>query len=352
MTWSPASTSSWIVQSKRASPSSRVSGAVVGGGQRAARRSGARPARRAAGTPSSWWSASIVTPEVAGPAQHRPGLASVVATENDTSGGSRLTEVNELAARPTRAPSTSAATATTPLGKTPNTSRSRCGSRSWLVREGRRGHARAPVVRASSGVRRAGRERRQPVVVGLGTVVLVVEDEERAARGRRRRARPAAGAGAAPAASAWCGAGAEHQRDGHPAQPDAAGEPVEEQLEQAGVGGLVRRAGDHDQVGRADLVDEGRDRRVLPVQQRRAEVARSTTRSGSASVSRAGERGRRRRGCASPACGLPTTTAVRGPVTTRPRAANGTACDVCRGGAGCSQRPRSARIGSTPSPNQ
>ena len=42
------------------------------------------------------------------------------ATENDTSGGSRLTEVNELAASPVSCPSTSAATATTPLGKTPN----------------------------------------------------------------------------------------------------------------------------------------------------------------------------------------------------------------------------------------
>ena len=43
----------------------------------------------------------------------------VEATENDTSGGSRLTEVNELAAIPVRWPRTWAATATTPLGKAP-----------------------------------------------------------------------------------------------------------------------------------------------------------------------------------------------------------------------------------------
>ena len=40
--------------------------------------------------------------EVAGPAQRRARSCEVFATENDTSGGSRLTEVNELAARPTQ----------------------------------------------------------------------------------------------------------------------------------------------------------------------------------------------------------------------------------------------------------
>lgn len=57
----------------------------------------------------------------------------VRATENETSGGSRLTLVNELAASPVSRPSTSAATVTTPVGKTPNALHSRAGSRSWLV---------------------------------------------------------------------------------------------------------------------------------------------------------------------------------------------------------------------------
>ena len=62
--------------------------------------------------------------------------------ENETSGGSRLTDVNELAARPSHPPSTSAATATTPVGKIPKAWRSPTGSRSWLVgkRRGRRFH--------------------------------------------------------------------------------------------------------------------------------------------------------------------------------------------------------------------
>ena len=54
----------------------------------------------------------------------------VVATENETSGGSRLTEVNELAAMPVSRPRTCAATATTPLGYAPKAARRVCGSRS------------------------------------------------------------------------------------------------------------------------------------------------------------------------------------------------------------------------------
>jgi hypothetical protein len=60
----------------------------------------------------------------------------VLATEKETSAGSRLTDVNELAARPTSDPPTSAATATTPLGKEPNAWRNWFGSRSWLVLSG------------------------------------------------------------------------------------------------------------------------------------------------------------------------------------------------------------------------
>src|SRR4051794_20980698 len=49
--------------------------------------------------------------------------------ENDTSGGSRDTEVNELAANPTTRSPTRAATATTPLGNAPNAWRNRPASR-------------------------------------------------------------------------------------------------------------------------------------------------------------------------------------------------------------------------------
>src|SRR3954471_12785102 len=77
----------------------------------------------------------MVTPRW--PARRSTGhVLELLATENDTSGGSRLTDVKELAARPTLVPSTSAATATTPLGNTPKTSRSLRGSRSWLVGRG------------------------------------------------------------------------------------------------------------------------------------------------------------------------------------------------------------------------
>ena len=44
-------------------------------------------------------------------------VSEVFCTQNDTSGGSSDTGTNVLAARPTRTPSTSAATATTPVGK-------------------------------------------------------------------------------------------------------------------------------------------------------------------------------------------------------------------------------------------
>ena len=46
-----------------------------------------------------------------------------VAMENDTSGGSMLTEVNDDAAIPVSCPFTDAATATTPEGKAPKASR-------------------------------------------------------------------------------------------------------------------------------------------------------------------------------------------------------------------------------------
>ena len=72
------------------------------------------------------------------------------ATENDTSGGSRLTDVNELAASPSSSPSTSAATATTPLGKTPNAVRRATDVEVLVGGERVRGHASAPSGVGSS----------------------------------------------------------------------------------------------------------------------------------------------------------------------------------------------------------
>ena len=198
MMWSPASTSSWMVQSNRATRR-RGSGRRRRWRSPTTRQSGARPDPRAGRRQaSSWWSARTVTPRW--PAWRRVGhVRDVLATENDTRGGSRLTEVNELAASPTNVSSTCAATATTPLGKTPNTSRSRSRSRSWLVKRAwichvvellssgrgvvkilRPAAGRGPASRRRTRAGRArGRSRRAP------------------ASARRRRARPAAGAGAA-----------------------------------------------------------------------------------------------------------------------------------------------------------
>lgn len=50
------------------------------------------------------------------------------ATQSETIGGSSDTEVKEVAARPTGAPSTRAAIATTPVGKVENTRRGSRGS--------------------------------------------------------------------------------------------------------------------------------------------------------------------------------------------------------------------------------
>ena len=53
------------------------------------------------------------------------------------------------------------------------------------------------------------------------------------------------------------GRAAEHQRDRHHAGQRARAEPIEVRLEQAGVGRLVGRAGDDDQVGRLRQLDGG-----------------------------------------------------------------------------------------------
>ena len=116
--WSPASISWWIEQSNvaTASSSSTAPSSVERNGSPVKRWSvGPASWRQTA----SWWSARTLTPRCAASRSIGQVLL-VVATEKDTSGGSRLTEVNELAAIPVSWPRTWAATATTPLGKAPN----------------------------------------------------------------------------------------------------------------------------------------------------------------------------------------------------------------------------------------
>ena len=64
---------------------------------------------------------------------------------------------------------------------------------------------------------------------------------------------------------------AEEQGDRDPLEPGPSGEPVEEELEQAGVGALVGRAGEHDEVRLTHLLDQVSDVLVGPVEDRRAE---------------------------------------------------------------------------------
>jgi hypothetical protein len=67
-------------------------------------------------------------------------------------------------------------------------------------------------------------------------------------------------------------AAAEHERDGDHAGQVAGAHLVEEQLEQPGVGGLVRGAGDDGDVGRRERLDRRADRGVAPAEQARTEV--------------------------------------------------------------------------------
>ena len=121
-----------------------------------------RPAKRSSRGPAScrhtasWWSASTLMPRWS--ASRSSGHVELeVAMENDTSGGSMLTEVNDDAAIPVSWPFTDAATATTPEGKAPNASRRVRWSRPGRTvgGTGRVGHADTPPGRA---VERAGRQ--------------------------------------------------------------------------------------------------------------------------------------------------------------------------------------------------
>src|SRR4051794_12889079 len=121
MRWSPASISWWMVQSKVATASSsRTAPSWVERKGRPVKRCSVGPA--SCRQTASWWSASTLTPRW--PASRSSGqVLLVAATEKDTSGGSRLTEVKELAAVPGRGARACAATAATPLGEGPEAER-------------------------------------------------------------------------------------------------------------------------------------------------------------------------------------------------------------------------------------
>jgi hypothetical protein len=105
----------------------------------------------------------------------------------------------------------------------------------------------------------------EPVDVGPGVVVLRVQDVERPAGhggpdlGEHRAQRQLR-------CQRVLSAGSEHHRDGDPAEA-VDGEPVEEELQQAGVGPLERGAGHDHEVGATHLRHQVRDGWVLPVEQ-------------------------------------------------------------------------------------
>ena len=123
--------SSWMVQSNRASPSWSVHGTVLAGGDgQAVEALLDRPRQLAA--------SHVVMVGQDGRAEvsgATPGwqVLDVLATDNDTSGGSRLTEVN-AAGRQTGAGAVDLGRhGDHTTGKAPNTSAEPGGSRSWLV---------------------------------------------------------------------------------------------------------------------------------------------------------------------------------------------------------------------------
>src|SRR5579875_382416 len=92
-------------------------------------------------TASSWASPSTLIPKRGTPLS-LGHVVEVFCTQNDTSGGSSETGTKVLAARPSRTPSTSAAMATTPVGKCPKASRSEDGVSLLLEFTGLRSHRR------------------------------------------------------------------------------------------------------------------------------------------------------------------------------------------------------------------
>src|SRR6185312_7201875 len=77
---------------------------------------------------SSWASPSTLMPSI-GTSLSLGHVVEMFCTQNETSGGSRYTGTKVLAARPSRAPLSSAAMATTPDGKWPKASRNDDGVR-------------------------------------------------------------------------------------------------------------------------------------------------------------------------------------------------------------------------------
>ncbi|COW15917.1 Uncharacterised protein [Mycobacterium tuberculosis] len=82
-------------------------------------------------TAASWASPSTLMPSIGTPVSFGH-VVEVFCTQNDTSGGSSKTGTKVLAAKPCRTPSTSAAMATTPVGKWPKASRSEDGVRLFV----------------------------------------------------------------------------------------------------------------------------------------------------------------------------------------------------------------------------
>jgi hypothetical protein len=100
---------------------------------------------------------------------------------------------------------------------------------------------------------------------------------ERSGAALRAPARQAGAAGAGAAAGTAGGervppVPAEHQRDGGDASQPAAGDPVQEELEQSGIGGLVGGAGHDGQVTGLDCGHDVGHGGVRPVQQRTAKI--------------------------------------------------------------------------------
>ena len=349
MTWSPASISSWTVQSYVATASSRSTApsSVTANGS---------PSKRCSRGPaswrqmSSWWSASTLMPRW--PASRSIGhVELVVAMENDTSGGSMLTEVNDDAAMPVSWPFTDAATATTPEGKAPKASRRvrwSSGVRLWG------GHADT-TWRSVAVSRLQQRARgREPGVVRRGVGVLGVQDEQPAG-GHRGAQLDEQRAQRVLHGQRVDRRGAEHQRHGgHPRQA-LVGEPVEEALEQPRVGRLVRRAGHDEQVAGGHLLDEPGDPGRRRVEQLTGHVGQVDDQVGAAQPVGQRERGlvgaRERLGVADDD-GDPG-----GAHETVPRAAHDAARwppkgteEVAATGAGLVHTPRFSSSGSTPSP--
>jgi hydroxyacylglutathione hydrolase len=111
----------------------------------------------------------------------------------------------------------------------------------------------------------------KPAVQGLTAGVLGFQEEQPAGRAGRaefhqyRLEEQVSGQGVLPVP-------AEHQRDGGDAGQRAAGDPVQEELEQAGIGGLVGGAGHDGQITGLDRGREVGHAGVRPVQQRSAKI--------------------------------------------------------------------------------